>query len=94
MHIDPEEVIKVARLARLELAPDEIADLATELSRILRYVDKLREIDTTGVDPLYHALPLVNALREDEVLASLPRQEALANAPLASAEAFVVPRIL
>lgn len=94
MSITPEEVAKVARLARLELGPDEVTAMTGQLARILEYVDKLRELDTTGVTPASHALAVVNAFREDEVRPSLPREEALANAPLANEEAFVVPRVI
>ncbi|MFH7326505.1 Asp-tRNA(Asn)/Glu-tRNA(Gln) amidotransferase subunit GatC [Desulfurivibrio sp. C05AmB] len=94
MRIGPEKVAEVARLARLELEPEEVEGLAAELSNILQYVDKLSELDTTGVEPLSNALAEVNAFREDEVQPSLPRQEALANAPRATSEAFVVPRVI
>ncbi len=94
MSITPEEVAKVARLARLELGPDEVAAMTDQLARILEYVDKLSELDTSGVTPVSHALAVVNAFREDEVRPSLPREEALANAPMANEEAFVVPRVI
>lgn len=94
MSITPEEVAKVARLARLELGPDEVTAMTGQLALILEYVDKLRELDTSEVTPVSHALAVVNAFREDEVRPSLPREEALANAPLANGEAFVVPRVI
>ncbi len=94
MKIDQEKVLQVARLARLELSPEEAGPLTEQLGRILQYVDKLNELETSGVEPLTHALAVVNALRDDEVTPSLPRAAALANAPLANAEAFVVPRVI
>lgn len=94
MEIDQERVLQVARLARLKLSPEEVGPLTEQLGRILQYVDKLNELETSGVEPLTHALAVVNAFREDEVTPSLPRSEALANAPLASEEAFVVPRVI
>ena len=94
MIIEAEKVKEVARLARLKLEPGEIEGLAEELSGILQYVAKLGELDTSGVEPASHALALVNAFREDEVVASLPREQSLANAPKATAEAFVVPRVI
>lgn len=94
MQINEEQVMQVARLARLELDPAEVGPLTGQLDRILQYVDKLNELDTTGVTPVTHALSVVNAFREDEVAPSLPRAEALANAPLATEEAFVVPKVL
>lgn len=93
MQIGPDKVVEMARLSRLELEPDEIDALTAELSSILEYVEKLQQLDTTGVEPLSHALAVVNAFREDEVAPSLPREEALANAPVATAEAFVVPKV-
>jgi len=94
MKITPEEVAYVARLARLELAPEEVAKTTEQLGRILSYVEKLGELDTAGVPATTHALPERNAFREDQVRESLPRGEALANSPLQNGETFVVPRVL
>jgi aspartyl-tRNA(Asn)/glutamyl-tRNA(Gln) amidotransferase subunit C len=94
MKITPEEVAYVARLARLELSEAEVAKTTAQLGRILSYVEKLGELDTSGVAATSHALPERNAFRDDEVRASLPRDEALANAPLQNGETFVVPRVL
>jgi len=94
MNISTDEVRQVAKLARLQLAAEEVEPLTEQLDRILAYVAKLNELDTTGVTPTTHALSLQNAFREDEVKASLPREEALANAPQDNGEAFVVPRVL
>ncbi len=93
MQIGPEKVVEMARLARLELEPEEVEALTGELNSILEYVDKLQQLDTTGVEPVSHALSVVNAFREDEVAPSLSREEALANAPEANDEAFVVPKV-
>ena len=94
MKISADEVRKVAGLARLRFSGEEIPQLAAELDRILTYVDKLSELDTDGVEPTTHAVPRVNAFREDEVTESLPREEALANAPADNGESFVVPRVI
>ncbi|MFH7319636.1 Asp-tRNA(Asn)/Glu-tRNA(Gln) amidotransferase subunit GatC [Desulfurivibrio sp. D14AmB] len=94
MRISEEQVMQVARLARLELAADEVGPLTGQLDKILQYVDKLNELDTSAVAPVTHALSVVNAFREDEVVPSLPRAEALANAPLATEAAFVVPKVI
>ena len=94
MNISTDEVRHVAKLARLHLSEEDVAPLTEQLDRILSYVDKLNELDTTGVTPSSHTLSLQNAFREDEVKPSLPRQEALANAPRDNGEAFVVPRVL
>lgn len=94
MKITPEEVEYVAGLARLELGPAEVAAMAEQLDRILSYVAKLNELDTAGIEPTTHALAVRNAFRPDEVHDSLPREEALANAPEQNGEAFVVPRVI
>ncbi len=94
MNISTDEVRKVAELARLDLAENEIKNITGQLDTILGYVAKLNEIDTTGVKPTTHALDLQNAFRDDEVHPSLSQQEALANGPRQNGEAFVVPRII
>lgn len=94
MKITAEEVRYVARLARLELSPEEVSSTTEQLDRILSYVDKLNELNTEGVNPATHALAINNAFREDEVRASLPQDEALANGPSHNREAFIVPRII
>ena len=94
MNISKEEVAKVAHLARLELSEQEVAEITGQLDRILGYIAKLNELDTKDVAPTTHALAIHNAFREDEVVPSLPREEALANGPRQNGEAFVVPRII
>ncbi len=94
MKISPDEVRHVARLARLQLNEAEVGPLTEQLDRILSYVAKLNELDTTGIAATTHALSLENAFREDAVIASLPQQEALANAPRDNGASFVVPRVL
>jgi aspartyl-tRNA(Asn)/glutamyl-tRNA(Gln) amidotransferase subunit C len=88
------EVEHVARLARLELSAAEKERMRSQLDIILGYVAKLREVDTTGVPPTAHVLPLVNVMREDEVRPSYPVEAMLANAPEPEGELFRVPRIL
>jgi aspartyl-tRNA(Asn)/glutamyl-tRNA(Gln) amidotransferase subunit C len=88
------DVEHVARLARLQLGDDELEQIRAQLSAILTYIDKLRALDTAGVEPTSHAVPLVNVLREDEVEPSFPRDEMLANAPDRAGEFFRVPRII
>ncbi len=94
MKITPEEVRYVATLARLSLSEAEVEKTTLQLDSILSYVEKLGELDTTGIQPTTHALAIHNAFREDETKASLPQQEALANGPLQNGEAFVVPRVI
>ncbi|MCI0548292.1 MAG: Asp-tRNA(Asn)/Glu-tRNA(Gln) amidotransferase subunit GatC [Candidatus Rokubacteria bacterium] len=92
--ISLQEVEHVARLARLELSGVEKERMRRELDGILSYIDKLRALDTTGVEPTSHAVPLTNVLRDDVEKPSLPRDEMLANAPDRNRELFRVPRII
>jgi len=94
MKITREEVEHVANLAKLNLSEKELSKMTGQLDTILSYVAKLDEIDTAGVAPTTHAFAIQNAFREDEMQESLPRDEALANAPKENGEAFVVPKIL
>jgi len=88
------EVEHVARLARLALTPDELDSLTTELGAILEHAAQVSALDTSGVPPTAHPLPLVNVFRADETRPSLPRDEVLAAAPAAEGGRFRVPRIL
>jgi len=94
MKITREEVEHVARLARLELTEEEKEQMRAQLDSILRYMEKLNELDTTAVEPTSHAIPMVNVMREDELRPSLPQEEALANAPDRQDVFFRVPRII
>ena len=91
MAITREEVLHVAKLARLELTDDEVERLTGELSAILEAVSKVSELDLSGVPPTSHPLAVVNAWDEDEVRPSLPLDEAFANAPKREADLFRVP---
>ena len=94
MKITREEVEHVARLARLELPPDEMERVTGQLDTLLSYVAKLDEVDTNGVAVTIHTGVAGNCFREDEVRPSLLRESALAGAPQQNGESFVVPRIL
>ncbi|MBW2501393.1 MAG: Asp-tRNA(Asn)/Glu-tRNA(Gln) amidotransferase subunit GatC [Deltaproteobacteria bacterium] len=94
MKITPAEISHVAGLARLSMTREEGEAMARHLEEILSYVAKLNELDTAGVAPTTHAISIVNAFREDEVRASLPREKTLANAPRQNGESFVVPRVI
>jgi len=94
MKITREEVLQVARLARLELQPDEVDRITTQLDAILGYVAKLDELDTEGIAATTHSQDAANAFREDEVRGSVSRDRALANAPRENGESFVVPRVI
>lgn len=85
---------EVAHLARLELTPEEEQKLGAQLGSILSYIEKLKEVDVSNVEPTAHAFPLVNVTRSDEVCPSLPHEEAMRNAPAQSNGLFVVPKIV
>ncbi len=89
--IDREQVLHVARLARLHLADDEVERMASELSGILSHVDKIAGLELDEVEPTSHVVKLENVLRSDEVTESLSREAALANAPDTDGESFRVP---
>jgi aspartyl-tRNA(Asn)/glutamyl-tRNA(Gln) amidotransferase subunit C len=84
----------LARLARLELSPQELATLTDQVGQILAYVAQLQQVNTEGVEPLAHALDVSNVFRADEPVPSLPVSEALANAPRRQDDFFSVPAVL
>ena len=92
--ITMQEVDQVARLARLRLSDAEKERMRRELDGILSYIDKLRALDTEGVPPTSHAVPMTNVMREDEPRESLQQDDMLANAPDRSGEFFRVPKII
>lgn len=94
MALTREEVLHVAQLARLSLGPEEVELFTRQLNDILTYIEKLQELDTHGVPPLAHVVPVANVFREDEVKVGLPRDLALENAPAPEEGSFVVPRII
>ena len=89
-----QEVRQVAKLARLNCSDEEIAMFTKQLGTILEYVGQLEQLDTEGVEPLAHCLPIHNVFREDEVKDSLSNDAALANAPHRDGEFFAVPKVL
>ena len=89
--IDREQVLHVARLARLELTEEEIERIAGELSGILEHVDRIAALDLDRVEPTTHVVALENVLRPDAPEPSLPRERALENAPDPADGAFRVP---
>lgn len=89
--IDREQVLHVARLARLELTDDEVGRMSEELSDVLGHIERIGELDLDGVAPTTHVVEVSNALRPDDVEPSLPRDVALANAPAVADDGFLVP---
>ncbi|HOO17582.1 MAG TPA: Asp-tRNA(Asn)/Glu-tRNA(Gln) amidotransferase subunit GatC [Phycisphaerae bacterium] len=92
--INEEHVRRIARLSRLKLTEDEVALFAGQLGRIVDYVEQLREVDTTGVEPMAHPLPVTNVAREDEPHVPFDNERALANAPQRADGFFKVPPVL
>ena len=89
--IDREQVLHVARLARLELSDDEVERMSGELTGILGHIEKIAELDLEGVPPTSHVVEVTNAVRADEPRPSLPREELLAGAPAVRDDGFEVP---
>jgi len=89
--IDRDQVLHVARLARLRLTDQEVERMTGELSSVLDHIEKISELDLDGVAPTSHVVELENVLRADEPRSSLPRERALEQAPDADGEGFRVP---
>ena len=94
MAITRADVEKVALLARLQLSDQELQTMTEELGQIVAYVDLLAEVNTDDVEPMAHAIELSNVFADDEPAPSLPRDEALANAPSQNGRGYLVPAVL
>ncbi len=94
MALSRDDVEKVALLARLQLSEAELDTLTDELAQIVTYVDQLAEVDTGDVEPMAHAVELSNVFAADGVRPSLPREQALANAPAHNERGYLVPAVL
>lgn len=94
MAVEGIDVKYVAHLARLELTPEEETKFGEQLGHILGYVEKLKELDVTGIEPTAHAMPRENVVRADATRPSLPHADALRNAPAQANGLFVVPKIV
>jgi len=94
MLIDKETVEKVAHLARLELAEDEKEAMIKDMTKILGFMAKLNEMDTSGVEPLVYMTSEVNNLREDVVKQEITTEEALKNAPKHTDDYFLVAKVI
>ncbi len=93
MALDLEQVRWVSHLARLDLNEADLAVLSKKLGAVLEYVDQLQQVNTDGVEPMAHPLPVSNVFREDEPGQSLSVDEALANAPARHGDFFAVPAV-
>lgn len=94
MSLAPEDVQRIAHLARLQLSEAELVAYSVQLQAIVAFVDQLQAVDTTGVEPMVHAIELSNVLAADEVRVGLSRDAALSNSPDHDEECFRVPAVL
>ena len=94
MKIDKETVDKVAHLARLEFNGEEKEQIIKDMNNMLGFIEKLNELDTTGIEPLIYMSDEVNVLREDEVKQEITQAEALKNAPKHDSDYFKVPKVI
>jgi len=94
MRLTPEQVEHVALLGRLRLSEEERERFTTQLNSILEYFEQLRQLDTSGVAPMSHAVAMSNVFREDEPAEPLSPKEALHNAPDQARDCFRVPRVI
>ena len=94
MEVNDALIDNLSNLARLEFSAGEKEDIKKDLRRMIEFVEKLGELDTTGVEPLLHMSPSINVLREDIPTGSVSREEALANAPSTDGTYFKVPKVI
>jgi aspartyl-tRNA(Asn)/glutamyl-tRNA(Gln) amidotransferase subunit C len=94
MQLTPEDIRKVAALSKLELAPDQQEQVSKKLLSVLDFVAQLSQVDTTGVQEMAHPVEVHSVIRADTLRPSLPRHEALQNAPQSDGEFFLVPPVL
>ncbi len=94
MSVTKDEVKYIASLSRLEFNESELEDFTNEFNQILNYIDKLNELDTENIEPLSHPIEKKNVFRNDELVESINRDEALKNAPDKTDEYFKVPKVI
>jgi aspartyl-tRNA(Asn)/glutamyl-tRNA(Gln) amidotransferase subunit C len=94
MSLSDDQIQRLARLARIAIQPDESAELARRLNRVLSLIEQMRAVDTAGVEPMSHALELVQRLRPDEVSETDRREEYQAVAPALEDGLYLVPKVL
>jgi len=88
------DIDRIAHLARLCLSEEEKAEFAPQLDRIVHFVEQLGELDLEGIEPTAYAVPRSNALRDDVIVASLPRDRVLANAPVVVGDSIKMPKVV
>lgn len=94
MEVNDALVEKLAKLSKLQFDDAQKEEIKNDLQKMIAFVEKLNELDTTGVEPLLHMTDEVNMLREDEIKGSVSREEAFKNAPLHDEEFFKVPKVI
>jgi aspartyl-tRNA(Asn)/glutamyl-tRNA(Gln) amidotransferase subunit C len=94
MEVNDALVDKLANLARLQFNAEEKKDIKKDLQRMIQFVEKLNEVDTTGIEPLLHMSQQINVLREDDVQGSISTTEGLKNAPVHDEQFFKVPKVI
>ena len=94
MEVNDELINNLSQLARLEFNDAEKDEIKSDLQKMIAFIDKLNELDTTGVEPLLHMSENVNVLREDQVKGSISREDALKNAPVHDEQFFKVPKVI
>lgn len=94
MKLSPQEVDKLAHLARLEFSAEEKKNILEDMDKILGFVDKIEELDLEGVEPLIYMSEEFNVMREDEVTSTTTKDEALKNAPKRDTDYFLVPKVM
>ena len=94
MEVTSEMIDRLAHLAKLKFSEEEKKELKTDLERMIEFVEKLKEVDTAGAEPLLHITDAENVLREDEVKQTITKQEALLNAPMTDNNFFIVPKVI
>ncbi|HTB51548.1 MAG TPA: Asp-tRNA(Asn)/Glu-tRNA(Gln) amidotransferase subunit GatC [Ferruginibacter sp.] len=94
MEVNDQLIDKLANLSRLKFDAAEKTAIKSDLQSMIQFIDKLNELDTTGVDPLLHMSDNVNVLRADEIQGSISREEALKNAPMHDEQFFKVPKVI
>lgn len=92
--MDAEQIEKLAKLARLNIAPDQVGEVAERISNVLKMVDQLQALDTTGVAPMSHPLDVVARLRADEVTEPNQREAFMAIAPASEDGLYLVPKVI
>ncbi len=94
MSVDKKEIIKIAKLAKLNFSDEEIEKFTSQFNEILDYMTKLNEINTDDVPPLSHPLEVTNVMRDDKLKSSIETKDALLNAPEKDEQYFKVPKVI